>query len=120
MARNPTWATSLSVHDHDHELEDISPGATRRWCSALEALSSRLSRVPTSGLTPRARVTAAMLAHELGAQLESARLAFETWSVDQLGGPQVALLDLVRVHAVRDGASMASFLSRVEAMPRFV
>jgi uncharacterized protein (DUF885 family) len=120
MRRFPVLATTFSVHDHDHLLEDLSPGAKAEWARTVTAMRERALATSESDMSPRRRVTRSMLLFELDGQLATADLDLEAWSVDQLNGPQVSLLDLARLHAVTDEASAASLLSRVRAMPRYL
>ena len=120
MARHPTWATSVSIHDHDSRLEDLRPEALTAWQLVLGAFLIRIDAIKAAALSPREQVTLAMLRHEVESAQIVSKLGFETWSVDQLGGPQVGLLDLVRVHLVKDAASAATWLDRVRAMPAYV
>ena len=120
MERYPTWATAVSIHDHDSRLEDLSPEALAAWQARLSELLVRVDAIQSAALSPGERVTLAMLRNEIESGLLVSRLGFETWSVDQLGGPQVGLLDLVRVHVVSDAHSAATWLARVRAMPAHV
>src|SRR5436190_15869746 len=120
MSRYPTWATSVSVHEHDSRLDDPSPAALDAWRVTLQSFLTRLDALRADGHAPRERVTLAMLRHEVEGGLLMTKLGFEAWSVDQLGGPQVGLLDLVRVHVVTDAKSAATWLDRVRAMPAYV
>lgn len=120
MTQVPTWATALSIHEHDSRLEDLGPEALDAWRLKVKEFLARCDDIVPASLSPRQRVTHAMLRHELTNQLLGLSLGFETWSVDQLAGPQVALLDLVRVHLVTDRRSASTWLDRVRAMPRFV
>ena len=120
MARQPTWATQVSVHDHDSELEDLSQPALEAWMRTVSGFLERLERIDDASLTERQQVTRAMLHEELTTHLLAAGSGTDTWNVDQLGGPQVGLFDLVRVHVVHDERSATTWLDRVRAMPRFV
>ena len=116
MARQPTWATQMSVHDHDSRLEDASQESLRAWKSQAEGFLRRAGALRDEDLSEREQVTRAMLVEELSGHVLAAESGVDTWSVDQLGGPQVGLFDLVRVHVVRDARSASTWRDRVRAM----
>ncbi len=116
LARHPTSATAVAVHDHDSRLEDLSPESLEAWRSTMRAMHARVEAIDASGLSPAQGVTHAMLREQIEHALIAATDSMETWSVDQLQGPQVSLLDLVRIHAVTDATSMGTWLDRVRAM----
>jgi uncharacterized protein (DUF885 family) len=120
MARQPTWATQMSVHEHDGRLEDLSQEALAAWTAQVRHFLSVADGLRESELGEREQVTLAMLREELSTHLVAAGSGVDLWSVDQLGGPQVSLFDLVRVHVVHDAASASTWRERVRAMPAYV
>ncbi len=120
MERQPSWATQLAYHEHDSKLEDMSQASLHAWAARIEGFLSRAESLDRDGLSERERVTLEMLREDLGITILAAGTGVETWSVDQLGGPQVAVFDLTRVHAVTDAKSAATWRDRVRAMPRMV
>jgi uncharacterized protein (DUF885 family) len=65
--RNPGWASTLGLHDHDAELPDRSAGGLAAESAWLAGRAEELADVDTSTLSVRNRVDAAILATQLAA-----------------------------------------------------
>ena len=83
-------------------MQDVTPEALARWLGTLSDLRSRAEDVAEADLSSRQAITRGMLLAEMDSHSLAGGLGMERWTVDQLVGPQVDLLDLPRVHAVTD------------------
>jgi len=61
----PTETTRLGLHDHDHDLEDLTPAGIQRTLAWLGKWDGRLAAVEQSKLTADERLDVMLLRHSL-------------------------------------------------------
>ena len=120
MKTFPGWATYEGIRDHDAELSDISPEATERYTSQLEAIASRAEALPPEQLSPMARDTRRMLIMSARQQRAERVCEHEKWSVDGLGGPQVSFPMLPVFHLVRSQHDVDTLNSRYQKIAPYI
>jgi uncharacterized protein (DUF885 family) len=69
LAANPTRATALGIHAHDHALPDLTAAAIARRGAALRGWLARLQAIPVEPLDPDSRFDHRILDHAIRAEL---------------------------------------------------
>jgi len=116
LAANPTAATTFGEHRYDDRLEDRSPGAMADCAATFRSL-----RAAVFALSDAADwVTRAELLEEVDGQIVGLEAGLETWSVDPLGGPQVALPNLPQVQVADTPERAAAMVERWRAMGPYI
>ena len=116
----PTAATSLGIKRYDDRLESITPAALAKEARRLESVLARARAIKEDELGPADRVTRAALITEAESQLAGLRCGFETWVVDPLGGPQVALMNLQDYTVIETRQDAARYVARMRAAGRYL
>ena len=116
LAWNPLMATLVGDRRYDDRMPDISPEALDAQREDLTEFSARIAAVATQDLSPDERVTRLQLLAVARDGLDERTTGFETWVLDPLDGPQVALLNLPAWHTLRTREEADAFVRRVEAM----
>jgi len=113
---NPLMATQIGDRRFDRFMPDISPEARSQEVSDLEDLGARVRAIAQDGLAPDEKVTRLQLLALCRDGVDERTTEFETWSLDPMEGPQVALLSLPSWHTVRNAHEAEAYLARVRAM----
>ena len=120
MRRAPTWATQRGDRRFDAELGDESPEAEARWVEATGRRLAALRAIPGEALSPRGRVEAGLLAHELEDRLRAAAFRERLAPVSQMWGPQVWIPQLADRATFRTRKEQEDFAARLEQVPRYL
>ena len=120
MKTFPRWATYEGLRDYDAELTDISPEATERYLSQLEAIASRAEELSPEQLSPMARDTRRMLLLQAKQQRAEQVCESEKWSVDGLGGPQVSFPMMPVFHVIRSQQDVDTLNARYQKTARYM
>src|SRR5687767_12545967 len=71
MRENPTFASSLGIHDYDDQLGDISLAAEDRRAAQSAAFLDRLQAIPDASLSLADRGNKAILVRTLSESIEA-------------------------------------------------
>jgi uncharacterized protein (DUF885 family) len=118
LAADPLEATEIGDRRFDDKLPDLSPEGRAADRARLERLRARVAAVPAQPLAPGDRVTLALLAGEIDADLARASCELEDWAVDAREGPQVVFLRLPELQPVRtvaEGRALATRWGKIGA-----
>ncbi len=113
---NPLNATMVGDRRFDDRMPDISPEALSGQVAVLGDLNERARAVEPEGLAADERVTRLQLLAVTRDGMDERTTGFETWVLDPLDGPQVALLSLPAWHTVHTREQADAFVARVRAM----
>ncbi|MGH7725425.1 MAG: DUF885 domain-containing protein [Candidatus Eiseniibacteriota bacterium] len=116
LAWNPLQATLVGDRRFDDLMPDLSPEAYESQRSDLKKLLERVDALPDDALSPFDRVTRRELRMVAKNGVDERSTGMETWLLDPLDGPQVALFNLPSWHVARTGGEAAVFVERVRAM----
>src|SRR5262249_52783614 len=119
LAADPLEATEIGDRRFDDRLPDVSPEGLAADRARLERLGQRVAAVPAGALSPDERVTLALLAGQIDADLARASCELEDWAVDAREGPQVVFLRLAELQPVRtvaEGRALASRWGKIGAL----
>ena len=111
---NPLMATQIGERRYDAHMPDISPEARFQEVDDLEDLGARVRAAEAS--SPDEKVTRLQLLALCRDGVDERTTGFETWSLDPMEGPQVALLSLPSWHIVRNAGEADAYVARVRAM----
>jgi len=116
LVSDPLMATLYGDRRYDDRMPDLRPEARDAESRALADLAGRVRAVPEAGLDATERVTRLQLLALAQDGIDQRATGIETWLVDPLDGPQVALLNLPSWHSVRDRAEADGYVARLVAM----
>ncbi len=116
LAWNPLQATLVGDRRYDDRMPELSPEAFQLQRDNLAELAGRVTTVPGEELSPLDRVTRQELLDVARNGVDERSTGMETWVLDPLDGPQVALMNLSSWHTARDRDEVEAFLARVRAM----
>lgn len=120
LEENPTFATIVGDRRFDDRLEDRSPAAIEALLQRYDDIATSAAAIDPDGLDPVARITRQMLLDEVGGQAAAIRTRIHEWTVDPIGGPQTALLDLVDYQAVETPEDGRKMVARWRAIGPYV
>ncbi len=129
LAANPTAATTFGDHRYDDRLEDHSAAGLAAQARDLRAILADLEALDLPGdaeasgdATPADDdwVTRVALADEISGQLAYLESGLETWTVDPLNGPLVALPNLLQVQAAETPPAAAAMVARWRMMGAYL
>jgi len=121
LRAHPEFATSIGDRRFDHLLADKSPDGVARERTALDALARDAVLVdPTAGLSAVDPVTHSALVEAIRGDLALIDAGLDDWSVDPLGGPQVAFNDIAAFQVVRTPDEGRAMVERWRAMGPWV
>lgn len=113
---DPIAATRIGDRRFEALLPDLSRARRAERTAELEALARDLSELDREALDETGRVTADVLAFQVEKSLDERRHGLDLMAVNQMYGPQVALLQLATQHPM-DADGRASYLDRLAAFP---
>jgi len=121
VARNPFFATSMGLHEHDHEVPDGSRENQLQELATLERYLGRVEALPPATPSPRGRTDRALLRHQLRLWLFQGNV-LRFWEqnpegADEVGGGLFGLFlrDFAPIHERLD-----SITARFERFPKFL
>ncbi|HLY65769.1 MAG TPA: DUF885 family protein, partial [Chloroflexota bacterium] len=115
LERNPTLATFFGDYRYNDRLQDSGPNGRAAEKAALRAVLRRLDGIPRADLSADERVSWDML--RLAAEQGLAALPFrlDEMAVDQMGGPQVWLPELLNWHPTDTPEHVDQLIARYQA-----
>jgi uncharacterized protein (DUF885 family) len=116
LVADPLAATLTGDRRYDDRMPDLSPDAREGRSRALAALAPRIEAIDPAGLGAEERVTRLQLLALIRDGIDERATGIETWLLDPLDGPQVALLTLPSWHTLRTRDEARAFVARVRAM----
>jgi uncharacterized protein (DUF885 family) len=116
LEADPLLATLTGDRRFDDRMPDLTPEARESRSLALADLGRRVEAVDAAGLSPEERVTRLQLLALVRDGIDERATGIETWLLDPLEGPQVALLNLPSWHTVRTRHEAEAFVARIRAM----
>jgi uncharacterized protein (DUF885 family) len=111
LAADPLEATEIGDRRFDAEVPDESPEGLSKHRAELRRLADSVAGFNDAELSPGDRVTRALLAGQIDADLARESCQLEEWAVDARDGPQVVYLRLPELQTVRrvaDGKALAA------------
>lgn len=110
----PTWATTLGDHRYDDRLARRGPAAVAASAREREALLARLRAIAPATLDDADRVTHALLAGRLDAEVALEACKLHEWAVDSGGGSVFGELSyLVESHVVTTPRDAENLIARM-------
>jgi len=110
----PTWATTLGDHRFDDRLARRDPVAIAEAAAEREALLARLTAVDAAKLDDSDRVTHALLASRLEAEVALEACKMHEWAVDSGGASLFGELSyLVEAHVVNTPRDAENLIARM-------
>ena len=116
LAADPLTATLVGDRRFDARMPDLTPEARAAEARALADLAARVRTVPEAGLDAEEKVTRLQLLALAQDGIDQRSTGMETWLLDPLDGPQVALLNVPAFHPIRSADEADAFVARVRAM----
>jgi uncharacterized protein (DUF885 family) len=68
-AAHPTEATSLGLHDHDADLDDLSPAGIKREVARLESFRPKFQAIDEKRLSPERAIDLSLVRDSIAADL---------------------------------------------------
>ncbi|HEX6512969.1 MAG TPA: DUF885 domain-containing protein [Chloroflexota bacterium] len=120
LERNPTLATFFGDYRYNDRLPDAGPEGRAAEESALRDVLARLRSIDQAQLATDERVTWDML--RLAAEQVLAALPFrlDEMAVDQMGGPQVWLPELLNWHPLDTPEHIQQLVARYQGFGRYM
>jgi len=121
LRESPTTATVYGDERYDDLLEDPGPAGRAAARALRERTLAEVATIPIDGLAVEERITRDMLevVCELGIEQADARVDLLA-AVDQMGGPQTLLPQLVQFQRADTPERLARLLARLEAYGPFM
>jgi len=120
LAAEPTFATVLGDHRFDDRLPDISPAGRAAHRAFLAGIGDRARAIDGSALDPTDRTTRSVLIEEVDGQLAMADAWLDRWTVDPIGGPPTAFMDLPEFQPTDTPDRAAAMVARWRAIGRLL
>src|SRR5437773_815362 len=120
LQRNPTSATFYGDYRWNDKLPDAGTDGRAAEESALRDVSQRLDAIPRAELSADERVTWDMLRIAAEQGLAALPLRLDEMAVDQMGGPQVWLPELLNWHPLDNAEHVDQLIERYRAFPRYM
>ena len=119
LRENPTFASSLGVHDYDDQLGDISLAAEDRRSADNARYLVRLGAIPDAGLSPADRINKAILARGLEEILEANRFGQRMMLFSNRSGWHQSIAGLADSLTFRSRADYDNYLKRLSQYPAY-
>lgn len=120
LKENPTLATYLGDFRYNDKLPDVSTKAREQAMANLREFKRRLARIDHVGLDEEDRITHDIFRQTIDLTLEEDKHKFYQWDVDQMGGPQIWLAELLNYHPLKTENDFSDLEKRFERFPKFV
>jgi uncharacterized protein (DUF885 family) len=115
LRRDPILATFYGDYRYNAELPNLGPTGRADEQRALENVQQRLSAINAAELGTEDRITHNMLHIAVRAGLDALRLRLDEMAVDQMGGPQVWLQELLNWHPIDTPEHVQDLIARYTA-----
>jgi len=121
LRESPTMATTYGDERYDDRLEDPGPAGRAAARALRERTLAEIAMIPADGLPVEERITRDMLevVCELGIEQTDARIDLLA-AVDQMGGPQTLLPQLVQFQRADTPQRLDRLVARLEAYGPFM
>ena len=121
LRESPTMATTYGDERYDDRLEDPGPAGRAAARALRERTLAEIATIPADGLPVEERITRDMLevVCELGIEQADARVDLLA-AVDQMGGPQTLLPQLVQFQRADTPQRLDRLVARLEAYGPFM
>src|SRR5450756_825675 len=121
LRESPTMATTYGDERYDDRLEDPGPAGRAAARALRERTLAEIATIPADGLPVEERITRDMLevVCELGIKQADARVDLLA-AVDQMGGPQTLLPQLVQFQRADTPERLDRLVARLEAYGPFM
>jgi len=121
LRESPTMATTYGDERYDDRLEDPGPAGRAAARALRERTLAEIAMIPADGLPVEERITRDMLevVCELGIEQADARVDLLA-AVDQMGGPQTLLPQLVQFQRADTPQRLDRLVARLEAYGPFM
>jgi uncharacterized protein (DUF885 family) len=118
---NPTLATQYGDERYADRLEDPSPKGRAKGRRLMERTLAEAQAIPADALPVEDRITRDMLlvVTELNIEEDDQKL-YQLRAVDQMGGPQTLLPQLVQFQPADTPERLAKLLARLAAYPAYM
>jgi len=119
MHEFPLFATSAGAHEADDRLDRVDAATQRQHLEHWRAIARELEALPPGSLSAADRVTRAVLAEEVRAQIAASEHRAYLMPINGDSGFYLDIADLPRAHAFRTVADYEHYLARLRAVPRY-
>jgi len=116
LLADPMQGTAVGDHRYDDRLPDLTVAGRHFLRARFEGLRERVSALPPNAADPEARLTRAALLSAIDTQLALLAADSVTFTVDAMGGPQSAFMNVATFQPLRSPADGAAMLARWRAM----
>lgn len=120
LRRNPTTATFFGDYRYNDRLPDAGPQGRAAEEAALRDVQHRLEGIAQTQLTSDERVSWDMLRLAAEQGLAALPLRLDEMAVDQMGGPQVWLPELLNWHPLDSAEHVDQLIARYHAFARYM
>ncbi len=120
LAWNPLLATLVGERRYDDRMPSLAPEAYATQKTTLAEIARKADGLADDKLLPDEHVTRLQLVAVCQNDIEERSTGLETWTLDPLEGPQVALLNVPSWTPLRNDHDAAAFLLRVRAMGAYL
>lgn len=119
LHESPLLATSVGVHDSDDRLDHVDAATQQRHLEHWRAIAAELAAVPGDQLPVADRVTRAVLAEEVRADI--AEIEHRAYLMPLVGdsGFYMDIAQLPRGHVYRTVTDYEHYLARLRDLPRY-
>ncbi|HEX3765837.1 MAG TPA: DUF885 domain-containing protein [Kofleriaceae bacterium] len=119
LHESPLLASSVGVHDTDDRLDHVDAQTQQRHLEHWRAIAAELAATPGDQLPEADRVTRAVLAEEVRADI--AEIEHRAYLMPLVGdsGFYLDIAQLPRAHAFRTAADYEHYLARLRELPRY-
>jgi len=115
----PLVASSVGDHAADDRLDRVDAATQLRHLAHWRAIARELEAVRPTELSPADRVTAAVLAEQVRAQIAAIEHRAYLMPINGDSGFYLDIADLPRGHAFRTTADYERYLARLRDLPRY-
>jgi uncharacterized protein (DUF885 family) len=120
LRRNPTLATFFGDYRYNDRLPDAGPDGRTAEENALRDTLRRLDEIPREDLAADERVSWDMLRLAADQGLAALPFRLDEMAVDQMGGPQVWLPELLNWHPTDTPEHVEQLIARYQAFGRYM
>ena len=120
LTTEPEFATYVGVPGHDDRWTDYSTAAIARWERDQRGFLRELEALGISELDADARLDHELVVKGLREEIEAFRFHPEYLAIDQLGGVQLDVADLLEIMPTTKEAEFQNMLKRLRAVPALI
>lgn len=119
LENDPFYATALGDHRFNDLLPDVSSSARKRASLRLREFRAELLAVNTSMLCEDERLRYDFLSHEIVSSIGAEDCHFPLWTVDQLNGPHISMMEISRNQRLETEHDVEDLLKRYHHIRKF-